>query len=142
MAVKKVATKKLTKLTPKKEELWKEKFLSELRKGSSVTGAAVKAGRARQYCYEVKDKDAAFAVAWDSAVEEGTDLLEDEAYRRACKGTQRPVYHQGEQCGVVQEYSDTLMIFLLKGRRPDKYRENIRFDVDKEIAALLEKLAA
>ena len=36
----------------------------------------------------------------------------------------KPVFHKGEQCGVVREYSDTLMIFLLKARDPAKYREN------------------
>jgi hypothetical protein len=31
--------------------------------------------------------------------------------------------------GVVQEYSDTLLIFLLKGARPQKYRDNVRQEV-------------
>jgi hypothetical protein len=32
--------------------------------------------------------------------------------------------------GVIREYSDTLLIFLLKGLRPAKYRE--RYDVAVE----------
>jgi hypothetical protein len=30
---------------------------------------------------------------------------------------------------VVREYSDTLLIFLLKGARPQKYRDNVRQEV-------------
>jgi len=30
----------------------------------------------------------------------------------------KPVYYQGEQCGEVREYSDTLLIFILKARDP------------------------
>ena len=48
---------------------------------------------------------------------------EDEAVRRAHDGVDEPVFYQGKACGVVRKYSDTLLIFLLKGRRPEKYRD-------------------
>jgi hypothetical protein len=48
--------------------------------------------------------------------------LEDEAVRRAYEGVERPVFQGGKQVGVVREYSDTLLIFLLKALRPEKYR--------------------
>jgi hypothetical protein len=34
------------------------------------------------------------------------------------------VYQGGKQVGFVQDYSDTLLIFMLKGRRPQKFRDN------------------
>ena len=73
--------------------------------------------------YELRDNDATFAEEWDSAAEEGTDRLEDEALRRAVEGWEEPVYHQGVICGTIRRYSDGLLTMLLKARRPEKYRE-------------------
>ena len=58
--------------------------------------------------------DASFASAWDAALEVAADVLEKEAFRRATRKT-RP--------------SDLLLIFLLKGCRPQKYRENVALEV-------------
>jgi hypothetical protein len=55
--------------------------------------------------------------------------LEDEAHRRAFDGTLEPVFHQGDECGTVRKYSDTLAIFLLKAHAPDKYRESSRMEL-------------
>lgn len=33
------------------------------------------------------------------------------------------MFYQGEQCGTIREYSDTLAIFLLKAHKSEKYRE-------------------
>ena len=49
------------------------------------------------------------------------DILEDEVDRRAVEGVEKPVgWHKGKPGGYVREYSDTLLIFLLKGDRPEK----------------------
>jgi len=110
-----------TSRTPEKEEA----FLSALRKGVSVSGACKGARIPRQTAYDWRDADTKFAQAWDAALEEGTDILEDEALRRAVEGRERPVFYKGEECGQVKEYSDTLLIVMLKARRPEKYKENI-----------------
>ena len=34
----------------------------------------------------------------------------------------KPVFYQGKPCGAVQEYSDSLLMFMLKAHDP-KYRE-------------------
>ena len=44
------------------------------------------------------------------------------------EGTKKPVFHQGKRVGGVQEYSDTLLIFLLKGTRPKKFRDNMKVE--------------
>jgi hypothetical protein len=54
----------------------------------------------------------------------GADALEDEANRRAREGVERPVYQGGKFVGAIREFSDTLLIFLLKGLKPEKFREN------------------
>ena len=107
---------------------WKEKFIKSLSAKGNVTVAARAAGVARAYAYEAREEDKDFAKAWDEALEEAIDTIEEEARRRACDGTLKPVFQGGEQVGSVREYSDTLMVLLLKAHRPKKYRENSRVE--------------
>jgi len=113
-------------------------FLDAIRRGLSVTGAckAVRIGKAT--AYEWKADDEAFAAEWEEALEEGTDIFEDEARRRAVEGTDKPVYQNGRKVGTIREYSDTLLIFTLKARRPEKYRENHRVDMTGDITHRLD----
>lgn len=53
--------------------------------------------------------------------------LEAEAVRRASEGTLKPTgWHKGEPSGYIREYSDILLIFLLKGAKPEKYAERVQ----------------
>ena len=52
------------------------------------------------------DSILAFATLWDQALETGADLLVDECRKRAFNG------------------SDVLLMFLLKGLQPQKWRES------------------
>ena len=72
--------------------------------------------------YSCRAGDRAFASAWDVSLEIGLDALEDEAIRRAREGVEEPVFQGGLRCGSVRKYSDLLLIFLLKSRRP--YRDS------------------
>ena len=112
-----------TRLTPKKME----QFLKALAETCNVTAAARQIGMSRRAMYDKRDADTEFAEAWDNAVEQGIDTLEFEARRRAYEGVDEPVFHRGEECGHVRRYSDTLLMFLLRSHRPEKYRE--RYDV-------------
>lgn len=123
------------RLTPKKTAA----FLDSLRAGLSVSHAARLSGFARTTWYEHRAADPALAAAWDDACEEGADRLEDEAVRRAVEGvrTEKTVTSQGKALkddygrlvkDVTIDYSDTLLIFLLKGRRPEKYAERRKVD--------------
>ena len=80
----------------------------------------------------MRKEDPAFAAAWDSAIEDGTDLLEDEARRRALEGVEELIVTMGKIARnddgtplLVRRLSDTLMLALLKARRPEKYRERV-----------------
>lgn len=106
------------------------RFLKELRRRANVTGAARKAGVGRRTAYDWYDADEAFAAAWDEALEEAVDELEDAAWRRAKDGVLKPVFQKGEKVGQVREYSDQLMTLLLKAHRPERFRE--RFDVTSD----------
>lgn len=110
-----------TKLTPKK----RAEFLQCLLDAGNVSRAALKIGMSRVRLYELKKEDEDFSAAWDEAIEIGIDALEEEARRRAYEGTDKPVFYQGYQCGAIREYSDTLMIFLLKAHRPEKFKERV-----------------
>lgn len=119
------------------------KFLAAIiETGGNITRACKDAGISRRSAYEWREADSVFAQEWDEAVEAGTDELEEEARRRAYAGVDEPVFYQGEECGSVRKYSDTLLIFLLKGRRPDKYRERVTIDVNKLDSDIERELAA
>jgi len=46
------------------------------------------------------------------------------AHDHAVNGTDRPVYQQGVQVGIVREYDHRLLEFLLKADNPVKYRDS------------------
>jgi hypothetical protein len=118
----------------------RERFLATLREIPNVTAAARAADMARSGAYALRERDAEFKQAWDDAVEEGVDMLEREAQRRAFEGTKKPVIYQGAITDSYLEFSDTLAIFLLKAHRPEKYRD--RAEVKIDAADLAEALAA
>lgn len=115
-------------LTPKKG--WVPAFLAGLAEYGNVSKAAKRAKVSRAVVYEARSDDDQFAAAWDVALKQGTEALEDEARRRAFEGVRREkgIYHKGVMVGkeVIREYSDTLMIFLLKAHKPELYRETSR----------------
>lgn len=91
-----------TKRSAKKDE----EIIELLRRGYSMTGACRAVGISRTTFAEWRKEDPAFAAAVEEAYRvDGTEYLEDVARGRA------------------EENSDTLLIFLLKARNPEKYRE-------------------
>jgi hypothetical protein len=120
-----------TSETPKKRTQppkgWRRAFLKVLAVTCNV-GAACRVARVgRATAYRHRHAEPKFARAWDDACEDAADLLELEARRRAVEGVEKPVFYRGERVGVVREYSDSLLMFLLKGCRPEKFRENFDF---------------
>lgn len=111
-----------TKATPEKLA----QFLEVLANTANVSVAAKKIRIDRSHMYRLRAEDEEFAAAWDEAVKLGTAALEDEAVRRAKDGTLKPVFYRGEKVGTIREYSDTLLIFLLKSRDPDKYADRVK----------------
>lgn len=101
----------------------KRAFLAAYAECGNVTQAAEIAGIERSRHYQWKCEDPDYAEAFAAAEEQAADRLEQEARRRAVEGVEKPVFQGGKQVGVVREYSDTLLIFLLKGALPEKYKE-------------------
>jgi len=55
--------------------------------------------------------------------------LQSEAQRRAVEGIKEPVFYKGEIVGHKTKYSDNLLMFLMKGKDPERYRDNARIEV-------------
>jgi hypothetical protein len=108
---------------------WKDRFVSALSQVPNVSAAAGMSGVSRSHAYASRAEDPEFAARWDSAIEESTDALVGEMYRRAVHGTEKPVFHMGEVCGAVREYSDTLAIFLAKSHRPSVYGDRSKVEL-------------
>ncbi len=166
MAKKKAS--KNTNRTPKKGAVrkttapdWAPRFLSALAATANVSASCLAAGIARNTVYLRRDADEGFAKRMADALEDAVDDLELEARRRARDGLRRVKFHQGDPIlvplfredglpaldergaavlvpYVEHEYSDTLMIFLLKAHRPEKYRENVKVEVTGKVISTIE----
>jgi hypothetical protein len=99
--------------------------LEAVRTTCNITKACELTGLRRSSAYEWRAEDDEFRADWERAVEMGGDVLEDEAVRRAKDGVDEPVYQGGKLVGTVRKYSDTLLIFLLKGAKPQKYGDRM-----------------
>jgi hypothetical protein len=99
----------LTELAPKKPDPeWVPRFLEEFRKLGVVAWAAEKSGISRGYIYQYRQANPDFAARFKEAEAESTEWLESAAVK-----------------GAVFDGNPTLLIFLLKSRRPDVYRDNV-----------------
>jgi len=119
----------------------KRAFLAAMANTANVVRAAeiVRMDRDNHYLWLQKDPD--YAAAFEIARMRGVDVLEAEAVRRAHEGVTKPIFHGGKRAidvvqnpdgsikrdtsgkpigipAAVREYSDTLLIFMLKGRNP------------------------
>ena len=122
--------------TPEKDEVF---FTAVVESGGNITKACELSGYSRTSVYDYKAADGDFAKRLGESVQLGGDVLEQECIRRARDGVSEPVWWKGEQCGTVQKYSDTLAIFLLKGIKPEKYRERIGVDFGDATPEQIEK---
>ena len=102
-------------------------FLAVYGKMGVIKRACKLAGVGRSSHYEWMEANPKYRRAFEEAQEDAADNLEAEVYRRAVKGVKKPIgWYKGVPGGMVRRYSDTLLIFLLKGARPEKYRD--RYD--------------
>ena len=65
----------------------------------------------------------------------------------AHEGLRKPVWYKGKIVGYETEYSDTLLLAVLKANNPDKFRDRLEqtnvleMDPDKKSQELLDKIA-
>ena len=109
--------------TPKKRLLTTRQtvFLRTFPKCGTIARTAKCVGINRKTHYHWRNRSAEYATKFDALRTEFLDRLEAEAIRRARDGWLEPVFYRGEVVGHTRKYSDTLMIFMLKALRPEKY---------------------
>lgn len=114
----------------------RETLLAKLAEGWSVSSAVDAAGICRRQYYRERARDEAFATDADEAITAGSDVIEDELFRRAVFGTNEPVgFHLGQHTGLfVARYDTRAAIFLLKARSPDRFKERAEVNMDTSLA--------
>jgi len=140
--------------------LGKAGFLQLYAQHGNISRACQQITINRATVYEWLEDDAEFKALYDLASDDASDALEYEARRRGVEGTLKPVYQMGKRVGTIREFSDSLLITLLKGKRPEVFRERFEHsgpggkplagftpvaalstpELKAELAALLEKL--
>src|SRR6516225_2249263 len=108
----------MSKTTHHKKAL-QNAFLAAYRTCASVTKAAEAAKIERANHYQWLRSDFDYAAAFEACKEQATQVLEDEAVRRAHDGVDEPVFYQGTFCGRFQNFSATFFFFFLKGLPPE-----------------------
>lgn len=121
----------------------KEVFLDGLCQGMTMKKAAELAAHPYDSFYKVRERDPEFNELVIRARDIGTDVLEEEAFRRGTEGFKKPVIgkvapgidgHLKDENGeYIYEmvYSDRLLEILLKGRRPE-YRDKPTIDITNQ----------
>ena len=99
------------------------RFIAVISETANVSAACRSLNISRRTAYDYREKFPEFAEQWDEAVETAVDKLEAEAWRRGHDGYDEPVFQGGDQVGVIRKYSDRMLEILLKGHRPNKFRE-------------------
>jgi hypothetical protein len=118
----------------------KHAFLESYAQWANITAACQAAGVARRNVYNWQEHDSEFALKFQAANDAATERLEREAWRRAVDGSpyERTSYWHGEPVGTDRkiEYSDQLMMLLLRARRPDLYREKVDVAVNQIVKTI------
>jgi hypothetical protein len=111
----------------------KKRFLAAFALNGNIYAACQASDVGRSTVYRWQEEDDQFVHEFRQAEIESSEILELAAIRRARDGVlkETPIMHNGQIVDTVVEtkYSDTLLIFLLKARFPEKYRESINLDV-------------
>lgn len=112
---------------------WKDRFLETLKGSGNVRHACQAAGIDRGTAYDHRRLNEKFRLAWDDAIDDANDVVELELRRRGVQGVEkirairvgtdakgRPIYERFTE----REYDTVAAIFILKGERPEKFRDN------------------
>ena len=105
--------RKSFKVHAPKRRQWRKAFLSVYRLTGILTAAAEKAGVTSSAVYKTMERDPGFAEQVKVAARESIDVLESVAVTRATQG---------------EKPSDILLMFVLKSRAPERFRDNYRLE--------------
>lgn len=108
----------------------KEAFLAAVAEIGTIKKAAEASGCDRHYHAKWLREDPEYRDRFIDAMDQAADRMEEEAIRRAVDGVRVYKFHNGKPIidpRTGQQYfedvrSDTLLMFLLNGARPEKYK--------------------
>jgi hypothetical protein len=106
-------------------------FFREIALTGHVQRAADVAGVPLTAVQERRKRDRGFAKLFDEALSASVQRLRDEATRRAVDGVDKPLYWKGELVDHIREYSDTLLLALLKAKDP-AFRDKVDLNTTSE----------
>lgn len=98
-------------------------FIEALAATKCVDEACRRVGMSDTSAYELRNRPcgAAFAKAWDIALECQLDRVEQGAVERSINGVPRPIFFKGELVGEYRHFDERLTMFLLRSRRSARY---------------------
>ena len=100
-------------------------FIRALADCGCVEEAAHAVGMSPKSCYRLRNapEGTQFAAAWDAALPYAARRLVDIAFDRAVHGTDEPVFDKhGKRVGRRMRQNDRLLMFLLRGFMPERFR--------------------
>ncbi len=115
----------------------KRVFLIAMAETGVMANACARAGWTRATAMGLRKADPRFREAWDDAVEFCADAAEAEAFRRGVHGVEKDVYFKGVVVGKETIYSDRMLELTLKARRPDRFRDNHKMEVETKGGVLI-----
>lgn len=98
-------------------------ILEGYRNTGTIVGGCKEAGVSRQLHDLWMAKRPEYKEAFEAVKQEYVDSLLAEATRRARDGVEKGVWFQGVRVGKERQYSDNLLMFLIKGKMPE-YRDH------------------
>ena len=122
-------------------EIWAN-FAVHLSTTCKIVKSCELAGVSYQELIVRRRADPEFEKWFQDVYEVALQRMEDEAMRRAVDGIEKPIVYKGVICGTSLEYSDALLMFLLKGGRPEKYKDRTQNENINHNDELADRLAA
>jgi len=95
-----------------------KKFINYLEESGNITNSAKMAKVSKGTVYHFKEIDESFRMEWETAMERWSDKMEGEAFALIKKQFKEKDYKS----------NPALLIFLLKGAKPNKYQEHVQQD--------------
>lgn len=101
------------------------KFLNVLEKVGIIAEACRQSKISTSVYYSRYNKSEKFRRLVDEAMMNSTQILRDEAMKRAVYGVEKPIWYKGVRVGTDKVYSDSLLLALLKSRDPS-FKEEVK----------------
>jgi len=112
------------------------RYLTALAEEGTIAAGLKRAAITRARLFEWREHIPNWDLREQQSKDDFADRVEQEAIRRGVEGVEVPVYQAGKLIGYRTEYSDPLLILVLRAVRPDRYREKLDVVIPQIIKAV------